>query len=492
MPKLFFLSKSYLFNIRVIFTLLILVIVVFLFYLKIIPDGEVVYRRTWPRGLASGQGFIGKFKPAERLVSNNNILKIIADPVYFSVFTPRGFDRVKMTIKYRERLSSSTPIIELGLLRDRSMGAYDLQPLQNDLIDYWRFQWSRLVDDKALLILQAEKNYTDVNNFWADLQGGHLRGCAGEATSCLAFYNYSWPANYSFPDYLELKSLVISQPLLGPHQFYVYFKAGAWRLTFDFNKEDRWLNNSITVNLSAAGELVQSKSWSSANQINNQENKTRQLIISGQAERAGWYKGEVKIDSDIIISKITSSSHKFSFINRVWPTATATDLKIFTDAPYLQISTLNPASLGEIKVAGENKIIDKTYQPFVFKINNGLSEIDLKKGDLLLENSGVFSFGSDSIINPGLKKVDRFFEPHDQTKYIIANYQMPLAEKGIKTVSAEFSLQGVSRDQGRYDFLISIPGLDGRASSSQYLEIQEIKADFSGKNLFTKLKEWLR
>lgn len=488
--RFFWEKRSFLFKIRLILGLITLILVFIFLYLKIVPFGHITYSRTWPRGLASGKGFIYDFKPAERLDTSSPSLRLVAEPLYFSLSAPRPFDQAEITVRYRDQLATATPIIEIGVLKDKLSGQYELQPLQNNIVDRYRFSWPRLEDVPSRLVLQAEKYYDNPAEFEKDLEAGNLRACPNGPTACIATYNYQLDSEFRLPDYASPVPIVISQPLRGAHQFYVYFKASSWRLAFDFvdlnlDKEQ----DPITVTVYSGGDVIAAKTLADNNPApDNGQSENKGLTLSGQ-KAAGLYRVEIKVSDDIVMSKLNSSSDKISFINKIWPVSGSGRLSLFTDASYLGVSTVNPASLGKISFGGDSFALDKTYKQFSFQAGSGINKIILDKDDLVLENSGVFAFSSASLINPGTHKIDRYFSPADNIKYIVADYERPLQEDGIKAARATLNLKGAVNEKNRYVFLISIPGLDGVAGAENYLDIQEIQIKLTGKTIFEKIKE---
>ncbi|MFA5754545.1 MAG: hypothetical protein WC905_04320 [Patescibacteria group bacterium] len=472
-------------------------VLVFLFF-KVVPTGRITYRYTWPRVLHSGKGFISDFKPGERLdVANKKSLKIVADPVYFSLFTPRRFDRATVTVKYRHSLSSTTPIIELGVLQDKFSGRYELRPLENRLLDDWRFNWNRLLEADGQLVLQAEPIYTDSAEFFRDLDSGRLKNCSGAVSNCLAVYNYDLSPKFSLPNYRMSLPVTISQPLRGAHQFYVYFTGGKWRLSFDFvdlNQDKE--ADPIKVFLLSGSDVIDQDFISDENpDPTGGREENRSLILQGESLPAGVYKAEIKVSDDIVIRSIQSSSEKLVFINRIWPVSSPNlPLKILTDGTYLQAQTLNPASLGDIAFGQQTVPLTAAYRPFSSAIASDYArrEIKLDRDDIILDNNGIFAFSADSFFNPGLKKIDRYFRPGDQIKYIVADYSAPRGDHNLRTATAQLDLRGASREKGKYTFLFSVPGLmlsDGETPSAatDYLEIKEIKIKLQGKTLWQKI-----
>ena len=481
----------FLFKLRGIFGLSVIVLALFFLCLKIVPFGTITYSREWPRGLASGKGFIYDFKPAERIdAASSSKLRLVAEPVYFSLYAPRPFDSATVTIRYRDKLASSAPIIEIGVLGDKLTGRYELKPIQNDVVDRYRFSLLRLEDTAERLVLQADKHYNSVAEFDQDLKAGNLKGCAGGTASCVATYNYPLNSRFSLPDYSAAAPTVITQPLRGALQFYVYFKPGAWRLAFDF--VDLNLDKGqdpITVNVYSGTEIVTTENIPDSNPTpDNGQSEEKHLTLGGQ-KASGLYRVEVKVSDDIVMAKLNSSSDKISFINRVWPVSGSGSLTLFTDASYVGASTVNPASLGNVSFGGARFELDKTYKQFSFSGREGVNKIILNKDDIVLENSGVFALSAASLINPSAQKIDRYFALADPVKYIIASYERPLEEDGIKTAHATLDLKNAVNENNKYTFLISVPGLDGAVGSSEYLEIESISLKLKGKTVFDKIGE---
>lgn len=479
-------EMTFLCRLRLFFGLFFVVLIGVFLYLKIVPAGTAVYERTWPRGLASGKGFIYDFKPAIRLGEEaaDDSLKLIAEPVYFSLFTPRTFNEAIVTVKYADRLAASEPLIEIGVRRDKLTDSYGLKPLQNSIIDGLSPAWSGLADGQGTTVWQAEKDYPAATDFFRDLKTGRLRACAGEIAECVAVYNYSWPLAYQPEEGWKQSETIINQPLRGAHQFYVYF-AGDWKLGLSFTA----LNldsapDPISVEVLLGDVVIASQSLSAGDE-------PKHISLAG-TDPVGVYKVKVNIGDDTVISEIKSSSDKISFINRVWPVSGRGNLELFTDASNLQAQTLSPASLQKISFGSGEFDLDKAYEQLSFKAPTGAGakRIGLAKDDVILSADGVFAFSREALFNPGVEKVGRYFTPGEKIKYIIAAYETPQTEGDLKIASARIDLRGAYRENGKYNFMISIPGLKSEDGSDDYLEIKEIRVELNGRSLFEKIKSF--
>jgi hypothetical protein len=70
----------------------------------------------------------------------------------------------------------------------------------------------------------------------------------------------------------------------------------------------------------------------------------------------------------------------------------------------------------------------------------------------------------------------------------LANYQKPLDLKnGYKQATVTLETKTAYRENGKYGFIISVPGLS--LAQNGQVEIKSIKAEFSGRTVFDKIRE---
>ncbi len=484
---------QFLLKFRLVLGLILVIIICLFLYLKVLPFGSISYSRDYTSSSRFGKGFINNFTPSERvdLKSSEGAL-LIGDPVYFSVFTPRTFDKAKLTVVYKDNLSIETPVIEVGVLADNVVWRYDLRPLDNKALDYLMLRW-KLTEENGKIFLQKENNYKNAEDFEQDLLGDKIIGCPQARQKCFALYNYNLDNNFRIINYQSARPIVIDTPLRGAHQFFVYLNKDLLNLEFDFIDLNQSKNPApIAVVISSGKENIVTENIPDK-QINSGSGKIeeKRMVIKKSNLPAGVYKVEIRVSDDIVIKKIISSLDRLAFINRVWPVSSVKPLKIYTNSNYLQIKALNPASLQVVNFGGQDFNLNETFRQFDFKADStsDVKEINLSKDDLVLENNGVFSFSESSLFDPSLKKVDQFFSVKDETKYILANYKKPIENEGFKTASTEIKLKGAYRENGKYSFMISVPGLKADDNIHDNLEIYKIKIELSGRTLWQKIWE---
>lgn len=491
MFKTFLTKRPFLFKFRLFLGFILVIFILFFLYLKIVPFGHINYSRDYTSLFHSGKGFIYGFTPAERLdLKNGEAPKMIGDPIYFSLFTPRTFSKAKLIIVYRDNLDLDTPIIEAGVLTDNIVWRYDLKPIDNKALDYLMLRWHKS-EDNGYLFLQKNLNYSNLVDWERDLAKGQVKNCINGLENCLAVYNFSPSYDYQIVNYQPAVPLILDKPLRGPHQFYIYLKNEPLRLDFslvDLNQDLKPAPAEII--LSSGGKIIATQKLADANLYpGSGQVEERQISLSENNLPAGVYKVEVKIISDMVIKKIVSSVDHLSFINKIWPVSNNGGLTVYTDSDYLQAKAFTPASLQTINFAGRNFKINAAYKQFDFKTESNIKakEIKLNKDDIILENNGVFSWSAASLFNPTLPKVDRFFSVNNSFEYIIADYKKPSEFEGVKTASAEFDLKGAYRENGKYSFIISVPGLKTENGSNDNLEIYQIKIELDGRTLWQKI-----
>lgn len=489
-----FLEKDrFLYKLRVFWLFVILLIFVIFLMLKIVPDGRTVYSRDYSNYIKSGKGFIYNFTPADRVIEQSRELpKIIGDPVYFSVFTPRTFSQAQLTLTYRSKLTSQTPIIEAGILADNIVWRYDLKPLKNNILDNLAADWYKLSNNN-LQFFQSSQHYQSVEDFLEALENNNLEDCPNGPTACVATYNYEPNFHFKFKEAENTTSQlgVNSIPLRGAHSLFVYLDNNYFNFNIDFvdlNQDKAadpirlllFKNKELIAEIELLDDNLQPVSG-----LEEQKN----LFLEKDGLEPGLYKVEIKIGDDVVIKHWEISTDSFVFINKVWPVSYNKAINFFTDASYLQVKALDPASLQTIIFGGEKFTIPEAYQQIDFKLSapSKKNNIILEKSDVILESNGVFALSADKIFNPSFIKIDRNFTLTPEIKYIIASYEEPKTEGNLLESKAEFNLMGVYREKGKYNFMISVPGLKADSNNDQYLEIEKIEIEFYGRNLWQKL-----
>jgi len=485
---------------RLFLWLVLIIVTGWLLYMGVVPGGRIsyVYDFTKP------SYFIKKLTPEERvkpIVVSREIgasQVIIGDPVYFTLRTPRKFSKAKLTLKYKN--ISDLPLIEAGVLADKIVWRYDLQPIKNKIINQLTLSW-QVISENGVMLLQRERNYNSLDEFLNNLP---------EAKE-IALYNYDLKKEFLLPDYEagESGSLASSQvSLRGPYEFYTYIKAEDLDFTFSFLD----LNNNkdcdpIDLRLYYNDQLIDSRHLDDDGIAtdNNEATERGEIKLRLANLPEGAYKIEARVNDDIITKSIISEQQKLAFVNKIWlAQGSGSKLSLYTDSREINAQTINPASLQTIKItdAKKNKAetnllkLGQTYKLHSIKVEPFLSQIKIDKDDVILSGDGVFSFSEDSLINPNFKKVKASLDiDQEGINYILARYTLPGRADGWEIAQAEFNLGKAYQEfysnklvgATQYSFLISIPGLKADDGIDEGIEIGEIRVDLEGKSLWKKI-----
>lgn len=485
---------------RVFLFAFLLIFLLFLAVARIVPGGHITYQRDFsrPTYLLGGRGFIGHFSPAERVdLKSTDFPRVIADPLYFSLFTPRAFDKAYLTIKYRDNLASSTPIIEAGVLMDRLVWQYQMQPVENKILD--SLDWSMLREG-SISLYQRSDEYNNLSDFLNEA-GLH---------EDLALYNYNLKPVLKIDNYqVSDKIASISPVLRGAYQFYVYLGDEDLNFTFffkDINQNYDLRGDDIKIIITDTnGQEIISKDIADDGVIidSGQETIHEPASFVVKDLPVGMYKIEVRANDDIISNKILSLQTEIFFINKLWLVDNSVEsLDLYTNADNLRATAFGARGQQRVLFANQYLDVSAPFEQFYAKASANVSKdyyrINVLPDNIILENNGLFSFSDRLFLNPDFPKIDGDWRDDGQTNFILSDYQAPQEEDGLKTAVLEFNLKDAYREDKKYNFILSVPGLyavnKNKAYLNEdlaYLEIQEISIELSGKSLFTKVKEIL-
>ena len=483
-------------KIRILFWAILGLIIFALLFLAIVPFGSIKYTKDF-----SGHSyFIEKLTPETRFVSDiKGEGKMIGDPVYFALYTPRRFSFAELTLKYKrveedevlslDCSSCTAPIIEAGVLVDKNAWRYDLQPIENRILQQLTMAWDT-TQEGEILFLQKEKNYSSISEFLEnppDLEK-------------LALYNYNFDHEYLLSDYASsTDEQIIDIALRGAYEFYTYLAGEPLNFTFSFidinkNKDI----DEIDVFLYYNGGLIASKHLDDDDEEGDSGNKSPERIMEFDFANLpkGVYKLEVKVNDDIITNNIKTSQVKLAFNRGLrFDSGEVKNIEIITDSRKVFIKTTDQASQQIIKSRNNNVNINKTYKQFELAIPfdqsyGQLATMTLEKSGVTLAGDGVFSFNKSAYINPRIKKISSELDiKAENIEYVLANYRelKPIDEWLVS--KAKFDLNSAYREDGKYNFLISTKGLRADDDIDDYILFDEIIIELNGKTLLEKLKE---
>jgi len=488
-------------KVRIFLWFISLMVIGWLFFLAIVPGGKISYYYDFDKD----SNFISRLSPKERLNEDNinagssSVVMIIGDPVYFSLWAPRAFDEVVLDIKYRHAMEDdllkkewNCPVIEVGTLVDKTIWRYDLKPIENKIIDNVSLVWNK-INENEIVLLQKDQKFSSVNDFLTNLPPQNE----------IAIYNYDLNQEYLLPDYSSSNvEYVINQSLRGPYQFYTYIDQEELWYEFDFydlneNKD----NDVVDVHLYYQDALIETKHLDDDGVLADNKKRSDQKKIKMAIKNlpTGVYKIEIKVNDDIVTERIKTKQQKTAFLNGLrLHNSFDQKVSLFTDSKKIQTKTIYPDRMQTVVVGANNLLINETYRQFDSVVQqNGTSskinEIILEKDGVFLSGDGVFSFSQEALLNPKLKRVDESLDVvRDGINYIVAQYLPPSQTDEWKKALVKIDIRNAYRENGKYSFIVSIPGLKIDDDKKDGIILKEIAVHFSGKSLKDKIKELIQ
>jgi hypothetical protein len=478
---------KYNFRIKIRILLVITWVLALAFFIikLIVPSGVITYSSDFSKST----GFIYNLTPQERINDSGDNVKITADPVYFSLYYPRQFQEAQIKLKYKWE-NVDNQVLEMGFLADKDLWQYQLQPLENTILERAIKNWYLSQDDN-LMFLQKNKNFNSLNEF---LQSDFSRNNT-------AVYNLNTKelniSEFNLPqeEVEDIQAYTIEQNLVGHHQFYIYHPGDDLSVNIkvqDLNENDK--EDEIEMILFYQDQAIAKESLSSIVSLESKEiSELEDLSLELSDLSEGLYKVQIKVSDDIIIKQIKTSSNRLAFINNIYLGTSNNNLRLYTDSTSLKATTIKSGSLQTLGFAGARFELASTYKQHYFQSDlsakDAWQEIDLKKGNLKLSNSAMFSFDKELAFNPEMINLD---DNSNLTNidYIIADYKAVKKEGEWRVATTQVDLSRAYSEDNKYNFMFSLPNFSYKSNSA--LVIDSIDISLKGKNIWQKINEILK
>jgi len=294
-------------KIRIVFWAALFLLILWLFWKAIVPAGEIVYSTDFN----DKNYFLRKITPKERVLAVDALLpnRIIGDPVYFNLRPVRGFDTAEMTFRFKNM--TGLPLLEAGILVDKTTWRYDLKPLENQDLNKIMLVWDLARDGDVVLIerdtLSSTTKYDSITKFLEN----------PPESDRIAVYNYDLNIDYVLPDYEATeKTTDLPFSLRGAYQFFTYIKDEELNVNFSFLDLNRNKDaDSIEILLWLDNELLDSRRLEDDGIAidNRQESEVMNFTYTMPDLPEGVYKIEVKANNDIVTTAFETKQEKLAF-----------------------------------------------------------------------------------------------------------------------------------------------------------------------------------
>ncbi len=448
-----------------------LLVVLFLLWQGVVPTGSISYSSDFK----SKDDFIGELEPDSRVEDDS---RVIGNPVYFNLRTPRNFDTAKIRISYKDHNLS---LLEAGMMVDTRGWGYQTKPLENRLLDKLGRDWE--MDEKdGLMLWQRSPEYDSLEEFLSDRPDPQV----------LALYNYDLGQDFLLPDYSpDPETRTRNLGFRGSYEFYTYIKDEDLNFEFELQDMDEKDESSeFQLNLYFQDKIIDSRHLSFKESDKGVDVETLSIEVGELPE--GLYKLEVRTDEDVVTRSIKTSQQKVSFSGRIYlHTDFDPDQVLYMTGREFNAKANDPAYLQTINFDSGELEVNETYKRFSVRPDCNPCALDFEKGGLILATDGVFALTEQELLDPSTRRVEPGFDPEQEgISYILAEYSPPKDKGDHYVAEAEFDLSRAQLEKGEYKFMISAPELRAEQESGEYLEIKEVEILLEGQSLWEKIKSF--
>ena len=425
---------------KILFTLAIFLIVLFILYKNFISAEQFNY--FYDIG-SQGESYLSPSYRVSEAVDFDEITyrNLTSGLVYFNVPVPRGAEKINVSVRFKDNFSESLLLL----------GAKD----QED----WHYQWhtffSKVLENISSEIRPNSENNIQIYKVDSELKNENLMEIENSSGLIIAS---SIPINNT-PNKINFskEETQIKTAIRGGHTFYIY-TSGDLKLYVE--KQDlNWYNGSdeLTISLYDANGVKITNTTISDDGIKTvQQNKKIIDAQVGELSAENLSKGVYKLvfsDFDGIIRKIRINTDKIVIANQVYladsniffedlgiPTALYTS---FGRNASISFKTWHNQGFQTISVNNQKVKVREVINESIFNAVSGDYLLAIEKNDVIVSTPGYFAFSRDNYFEPFANRIIPFKNNYDwlnsDVDYIIAEYNPPIS-KNNSWIIGEISL----------------------------------------------------
>ena len=107
-----------------------------LLWLALVPTGRIIYQTDFKH-----RSYVfDKLLPSQRVVKVELGQKIIAEPIYLTLYAPRPFTKAVLTIDF----SDPPALVNLGVAHNKALWLYDFKTIYQSSVSYNQSAWQSL------------------------------------------------------------------------------------------------------------------------------------------------------------------------------------------------------------------------------------------------------------------------------------------------------------------------------------------------------------
>lgn len=415
--------------------------------------------------------YINRILPIERAPNDEQGVRLIEDPAYFTVNIPAGgYTSVDVALDFAP---SDQSVLELGALTDVVSQSYDFRPMMNAIID--RTGWDVLRDGDRVL-LQRASTYGSIASFMVN----------PPSRTTIATYHADLDQPYREASYAPLASpQKIDVSLRGSHTFATYIKNETLDVRasyMDMNRTEGDDAGALRI-WNEAGEVVaETRILDDSIASDGQQSTTHTVEVHADHLSEGVYTVEMSGTSDIFWRSITTPQRYVTFVNQLYiaddvgyqaPRSTS----FVTTAKHLTVETFHVDSPRSIAVGSQTLALPESHAKIQSDVADaGLVAASTPVGDVKITGAGLFAFSSASFFNPYPIRLTAYTDlDREGIDYVLATYRSPmlLANSDVRGV-ATFDLAKIRQPDDTMKFTLSSPGI----ADTEGLRIDSIRLQF--------------
>jgi hypothetical protein len=408
--------------------------------------------------------FISEPKPSERLeLTKGAPYRVTGNPVYFDLQPPSDFETVTVQARY---LNQGQSVVEIGALVNRLDGQFDLQGVENRLID--SLAWPRLTSGKMTL-LQRTSEYRALDDFIAQPPD----------PSRVAVYRTSlnWPYRPTAAS-ANAVSKTRQVSLRGHHRLLTYSDGAPLAINFsvqDMNRQSGADPVTLSVYRQGVSDAVARTVLADDGNTSDDQLSSglRQIAVSLTDPEPGLYRLEFTAPADVFIRSLTTRQNKLVFLDRLYLadhvgySDQTPPVTVYLGGRTVMARTAHEEGLQKLAVDDWALEVSEIHQPHFSWLGQGRGPFALTspRRDILLETDGVFALHPDDFFSPLPTQLDWYLGTDDLDSagidFIVTEYEQPLIDDRTTVAQATFAVdQLATTEDGAYRFAFSAPGIE--------------------------------
>lgn len=464
-------AKPFAFTIRLLATLVVGAILLYLANRAIVPSG----RLTVETDLVHPAPFVSQPKPSDRIaevvVDGHVMQAVVGHPLYIDLIPPSQFESIVMTLKYR---NSGQSLVELGALGSALEQQFFLKPAEHGLLD--RLAWAK-VQSGDITLYQRNDTYSSVDDLFRNPPSPRQ----------VATYMIRVRIPYRLPGYeARDTSRTIRASLRGHHRMWTYVKDETLQFTFsvqDMNRQEG--ADPVILSLYGSGDggdaIARTVLLDDGNTTDDQRSsKLRILSIMADDLPEGAYQLEFTAPGDIFIREILTTQQKLVFEGKVYLgdhvgySDVMDPISVFSSGSMIVMRTAHAESFQTIGIeeAGgltDQVILDEVHTRYIrrYPVDAAPRRITSPRRDVLIESDGLFAFSSDEFFDPMPFAIEWYTDEDDLDTlgidFVLVDYEPPVKDGETNVVTAVFDVDTLDvTEDGAYRFVIAAPGIGER------------------------------